>query len=209
MDTEIWSQTDIRNGRILMAVLFLAVLGREFYTLAAMLVGGLPYVLPAPANLPYIGTDLFFQILIGAGLQILLIFLVYRGHRTARWGLGLFLFITAAVFLNAVYAKIFDMSSDEQVYVGIAAGIGVIGGLLCLFSPPLQAFVWFQSVQRQTLPVPLDEDGEYIGRRRRRVGTVHVFSGIIGAIGTGLVVAAALAVAAYLYGLPDLINSYL
>ncbi len=208
MDTEIWSQTDIRNGRILMTLLFLAILGREFYTLAAMLVGGLPYVLPEPADLPYIGTDLFFQILIGTGIQILLLILVNRGHRVARWGLGLFLVISAAAFLSAVYGQVFDMPTEQQTYVAVVSGVGLIGGLLLLFSPPLQAFVWFQSVQRQTLPVPLDEDGEFIGRRRRRVGTVHLFSGIVGAIGTALVVISALAVSAYLYGLPELLGNY-
>ncbi len=209
MDTEIWSQTDIRNGRILMTLLFMAIIGREVYTLVAMLLEGLPVVVvPASADLPYVGTDLFFQILIGAALQILLLILVFRGHRVARWGLGLFLLVSAGVFLNAVYGQLFKMPSEEQAYVATVSGIGVIGGLMCLFSPPLQAFVWFQSVQRQTLPVPLDEDGGLIGRRRRRMGPLHFFSGIFGAIGTALIVLAVLAVAAYLYGLPDLIRSF-
>lgn len=210
MNTEIWSQADIRNGRILMLLLFVALLGRESYSLAATFVDGLPMVAVLPSSeMPFIGSDLFFQILVGAALQILLLILIYRGHRVARWGLGLFLLISAGIFLNAVYDKVFQMPSEEQMYVAAVAAIGLIGGLLCLLSPPVQAFVWFQSVQRQTLPVPLDEDGEFVGRRRRRVGPFQFFSGIFGAIGTGLVVAAVLTVAAYLYGVPELIGPYL
>ncbi len=209
MDTEIWSQTDIRNGRILMTLLFVAILGKEFYTLAALWTEALPAVFFAPsAELPYIGTDLFLQILVGAVLQILLLILVFRGHRVARWGLGLFLLISASLFLNAIYGYMFDMPGDQQIYVMTVIGIGLVGGLLCLFSPPMQAFVWFQSVQRQTVPVPLDEDGELVGRRRRRVGPLQFVSGLIGAIGTASIVLAVLIVAAFLYGVPDLLLSF-
>ena len=207
MDTEIWSQTDIRNGRIIATLLFLGILGREIYALAALAVDGLPFVAPIAADLPFIGTDLFFQILVSAGIQILLLLLVFRGHRVARWGLGVFLLISAGVFVNAVYASFFDMPPEEQIYIGLFAGIGLLGGLAFLFSPPIQAFVWFQSVQRQTIPIPLDEEGAFVGRRRR-VGALNMLMGIIGGIGTAALVGAALVVAAYLLGLPEMIREY-
>ena len=182
-------------------------MGREVYALAALAVDGLPFVAPIAADLPFIGTDLFFQILVSAGIQILLLLLVFRGHRIARWGLGVFLLISAGVFLNAVYESFFAMPSNEQIYVGLFSGIGLLGGLAFLFSPPIQAFVWFQSVQRQTIPIPLDEEGAFVGRRRR-VGMLHSLLGIVGAIGTAALVGAALVVAAYLLGLPELIRDY-
>jgi hypothetical protein len=208
MDTEIWSQADIRNGRIMLVLLFSMIVGVQVYTILALAAGSLPVlVFPSETELPLIDS-LLSQVLATFAVYASLMFFVFRGHRWARLSLALLLLISAGVFIHRALPDLEDMSQDLLMFAAATGGIGLLGGLALLFSPPIRAYSWFRSTHRHTIPVPLDDDDGRTRRARRGRSLLQSLFSALGSVVTLLIVLAFLALATVFYGVPDILQQY-
>jgi len=168
MDAEIWSYADTKNGRLILRGLTALLIVKEF-VVAALPVFGLPAIDPLFAS----AQDLLPipPALAGFVLKFALVLIVNAGFSWARVSLGLIYLI-----MSAYTAALILKEPLEAIPFGVAltlanAFLGLVMGLVLLFSAQLKAHLWHLAATRLIIPIPGDDEpGERPSRRAPRLG---------------------------------------
>jgi len=108
-------------------------------------------------------------------------------------------FVGIDVQQSFYWTELRHLDPGAQSTLGAAVAINILVGWLMYLSPPIRAYVWFKSNQHLSLLIPGDDSdwpGSNPGSLVRGLGAL--FSGLVMIV----MILAAVAAAAYLYGIP-------
>ncbi len=214
MDAEVWSHADIRNGRMLFALLATVMLAQEIAVLVLLLFG-YPLTMPEVSSGAFAAVPEVFRAALGVLLSLLLAMLAFGGRGWARVSLG-FVVVMGSLYMAACavpslwHSALAGLQPDGAVLVSFGlSALGLVSGGLFLWLPALRAFAWSRSTARDAIPVPLD-DGPTQRRALRRHPTLgeRVVSLMV-AFGHTLIVLAILAGFAMVYGMDEWLRAWL